>query len=119
MPDVSKLPKWAQSHIEALEGELRRQVQHVAALEAELRAENDPDAEVQYCPGYQHTFKQRPLPDGSIVEFKVFDGTHNSHIRAHVQEDRYTGQKVLYINGDRGVIIKPSSGNAFEIYPTR
>lgn len=115
MPDVTKLPKWAQQRLLEQERELIRNAEYIKGLEEELAA-NAPEATVHYSTGFRGP--DRPIPEGSAVHFRVKDEQGRpSVIRVRLDDDRYTKRAYLDINADRGLNIEPRSGNSIYITP--
>lgn len=113
MPDISKLPKWAQKHIADLERELLYSQRHVEDLIKELTADEG-GSSVTYSVDIG---EERPIPERARVSFTLTNAKGwKSGVRVMLREDY--GMTVLDINADRGVSIRPRASNSFYIEPS-
>jgi hypothetical protein len=92
--DVTKLPKWAQMHIEVLQADVEYRDRQLGEMAS-------PDAKVQLVQGMN---ENRGLPDEARVRFRLGDKRITVHI------SRY--DNVLDINSADGALqVEPSASN--------
>ena len=102
---ISKLPKWVQSHIKVL---------GIRLQEAEARAaqvEGSEDSEVCYCVSTVRGYSYKPLPKHSRVRFRLH--SRAVEVECGVRLDG-TGVEVRVISGLSGhrLAILPEAANA-------
>lgn len=92
--DLTKLPKWAQREITALEGSLAHERARLSAGPEDSDTFVDPYAEAP-----------RPLGKGPLVEYRL--GTLRDE-RIHVRLNEYGDVEV---RGTRGIVLTPHASN--------
>lgn len=112
MPDIEKLPKWAQKEIEDL-----RRGRDEANRALELANGSTPMDEAHVVVDYSAREYPMPFPAHTEVRF-VLNNPSGSHlpevVQVNVMTDR-TGERYLRILGDRSLSLIPTSSNGIEL----
>lgn len=103
--DVTKLPKWAQSRISVLEGELHH------AKETLRQIESPEGTRIQLGHEFLHG-RTRYIPE-ELLTFKLGDRLHE---QISVRLSRDEGAPRLIIQGHDSVVIAPVASNLVEIH---
>lgn len=107
--DLSKLPKWAQNHIQRLESDLRNEKRKVEVLTR--GAEPIPNhAESPSRVNRLHLLEQYPLPEDQAYSFKLSD-RRNDIIKVSLKGDKLE----LYHTSDVEMVIEPTATNIFNV----
>ena len=107
--DLSKLPKWAQNHIQRLESELRSEKSKVEVLTEGAKPipnHNESLSRVNRL----YLLEQYPLPEDQAYSFKLSD-RRNDIIKVSLKGNKLE----LYHTSDVEMVIEPTATNIFNV----
>ena len=105
-PKFLRLPKWAQKHIIALEGQVRRNEQTIESLRRDVALDHDKTESNTFINHFSGAPEQ-PLGRDPYIRFRL-NGKKDSwdYVEVYVSKD----EKIV-IHGGRGLQVQPVSGN--------